>query len=122
MIMLTFFNWITFGLVHWFFANLFIPVANWLTFGALAPQLLATNWVLGAAIVSAAGDFRDAHKYLGLLGYINSWFMGMLLFWLMFRYGIFTAMVAHAIYDMILFVARALKSREVGILDYRFRR
>lgn len=100
------------GIIHWLYTAIFLPVANWATFGSLSPQLLASNWILGAAVISATSDFCEAHKYLGILGYINSWFLGMVFFWLMFHYGIFTAMLAHALYDLILFGGRALKADE----------
>lgn len=121
MIILPFLNWITFGLVKWFYTTLFIPIANFFTLGALEPQLHAANWVLGAAIISAAASFRDAHKYLGLVGFVNSWFLGMVLFWVMLNHGIITAMVAHFVYDLILFGTRALKSDRVGLRFGRLR-
>ena len=115
MITLTFVNWITFGLLHWLYVTLFIPVANWLTFGALAPQLLGANWILGAAVLSASASFQSGHKHLGLFGYLNAWFLGMIFFWLTFNHGIFTAMVAHVMYDLIILVAYALKSKKVRL-------
>ncbi len=120
MIAMPFLNFITFGLVGWLNTAILIPFTNWVTFGALAPQLYGATWVLGAAVISAAGDFRDAHKYLGWFGWLNSWFLGMVFFWLMFNYGIITAMVAHAVYDLILLSARALKSERS--IYYRFSR
>jgi hypothetical protein len=109
MIMVPFFNWITFGLLGWIYQEALIPVANWATFGALEPQLLGhTNWVFGAAIVMASIRFRDAHKHLGFFGWVNAWFGGMVLFWLMFNYGIGTAIVAHIVYDVIVFSTMAL--------------
>lgn len=119
MALLVFFNWITFGLVHWLYMNLFLPVSNWLTFGLLEPQLYAVPWTIGAAIVNANADFRRGHAYLGLFGLVNSWFLGMVFFWLMFHYGLVTAMVAHAAYDMVLMVTRALKSDRVGLVRGR---
>ena len=111
MVMLPFFNWITFGLVHWCFQTIFIPVTNWLTLGAFAPQLTAANWVLGGAIISAAASFRDAHASHGVFGWANSWFMGMVLFWLVLHYGLATAIAAHVLYNFIALGVRVARSR-----------
>lgn len=100
---LTLANWITFGFVKWFNVHLLLPFANWLTLGILAPQLHDSNWVMAAAILSAAAAFRKQHAYLGLFGYVNSWFIGMVMFYLVFNYGIITAIVAHFAYDAIVF-------------------
>ena len=39
----------------------------------------------------------------------------MIFFWLTFNHGIFTAMVAHVMYDLIILVAYALKSKKVRL-------
>lgn len=104
MVLTPFLNWITFGLVHWLNVQVLLPVANWSTLGYLEPQLLSNNWVLGAAILTANASFRDEHKqHLGLLGYVNSWFGGMLMFYLMFHYGIWAAIAVHTVYDICVF-------------------
>jgi len=100
-IVLPFLNWCTFGLIHWVYVSIAIPFTNWITFGFLSPQLLSDNWVLGAAIVSGSNKFMDAHKNNGVLGYINSWFFGLLCFWIVFNYGIFTAIIVHVVYDIV---------------------
>ncbi len=109
MVTLPLVNLITFGFVQWFYTSVLIPVANWSTLGALEPQLLGhPQWVFGAAIVLAAAKFRDAHEHLGFVGWLNSWFLGMIMFWLMFNYGIWTAVVVHALYDVVVFAAVAV--------------
>jgi len=106
---LQFVNFITFGLVEWVY-SWWLPVVNWATFGALEPQLLHSGWLLGAAISMAASMFSDAHKYLGWIGYINSWFLGMIMFFLVFNYGLLTAIVAHVLYDVVVLTTRTLLS------------
>lgn len=107
-------NWLVLGfagvdIVKWLFVESFTPVSNWLTLGHLEPQLLhMAPWLIGAAIVSANGDFRDQHKYLGFFGYVNSWFGGMVLFWVMFNYGLVAAILAHIIYDVCVFWSSAI--------------
>jgi len=116
MVTLVFLNWLTEwlvkgGLVKWLYVHWFLPVANWATFHALQPQLMDhRSWVFGAAIVSVTAAFRDGHKYLGPIGWVNSWFFGMVMFWLVFHYGLLTAIVAHVAYDAIIFTVRGLAS------------
>lgn len=117
MTMLTFLNFITFGLVKWWYGVVAVPIANFFTLHALQPQLMEHGWLLGAAIVSASVSFRDGHKHLGLIGWINSWFMGMVFFWLVFNYGLLTAIVAHVLYDVIVFTFQALTSERVIDFD-----
>jgi len=109
MITLPFFNLITFGFLKWVYITILIPVANWVTFGALQEYLFhPASWVIGAAIISANGSFRDGHKENGFFSWVNSWFLGMVFFFLMFNYGLLTAIVAHVLYDMAIFVVAAL--------------
>lgn len=104
-------NIITFGLVKWINTEWLIPLANWATFGALESQLVTANWLAGAAILYAAASFRNQHAYLGLFGYVNSWFIGMVMFYLVFNHGIITAMVAHFAYDAIIFTIGAVGNK-----------
>jgi hypothetical protein len=120
MITLPFLNWISFGFFGWLYRDVLVPLANWSTFGALDHYLTdSSNWVLGAAIVSASISFRDAHKYLGLIGWVNAWFGGMVMFWLVLNYGLVTAIVAHAVYDAIIFTTRGAASTQ-SYLPYSF--
>jgi len=100
MVVVTFLNFISFGLAHWAYADVLAPLANIATLHALDPQLTSMGWVLAAAVVSVAASFRDAHEYQGFFGLVNSWFGGMVFFWLMFNYGLWTAIVAHILYDL----------------------
>ena len=113
MVVLTFLSWITFGLVKWFYTHALIPLANFTTFHALESQLYdPRSWLIGAAIVMASVKFRNAHEHLGLIGWVNSWFGGMVMFWLMFNFGLLTAIVAHVVYDMIVFTTSALTAEK----------
>ncbi|MGV9002024.1 MAG: hypothetical protein ACOH18_03685 [Candidatus Saccharimonadaceae bacterium] len=99
------------GLVHWVYESLLIPVANWSTFGALHEYLYdPRSWVIGAAIISANGKFREDHEANGLFSQVNAWFLGMVFFYLTFHYGLFTAIVAHVLYDMAIFTVAAITS------------
>jgi hypothetical protein len=104
-------NACTWNIIKDLYVMFFMPLANWLTFGLLSPQMTNTNaWVLGAAIIMANGRFMEDHKYLGWLGYLNSWFIGMIFFFLMLNYGLLTAIVAHILYDACIFTTAAIGS------------
>ncbi len=107
MVTSVFFNWITFGLYKWIMMTILVPIANWATLGYLEPQLLGSEWTIAAAIIVANGDFRSGHN-LGLLNKINSWFMGMLFFYMVFHYGIVSAIVTHVLYDCFVFTMVAI--------------
>jgi len=100
-----FFGFLGFGIPAWFYLTIMGPIANFLTFGGLEDWLFhPASWAVGAAILSANGFFRDGHKYQGLLGFVNSWFIGMFLFYLMFTYGLLASILVHFLYDLLIFV------------------
>ncbi|HSX33129.1 MAG TPA: hypothetical protein VLF91_02215 [Candidatus Saccharimonadales bacterium] len=109
MVMLRFFNYITFGFVHLFYRYVLLPPANFMTFGLLHQQLYSPmSWLVGAALLSAAAKFRNGHSYQGTFGLINSWYLGMVFFYVMFHYGILAAIIAHALYDGIIFTVESI--------------
>jgi hypothetical protein len=83
------------------------PIANFFTLGLLADVLVRPEaWAVGAGLLSANGFFRDGHKYLGIIGYVNSWFIGMFMFYLLFTYGLLACIVVHFLYDLAIFAVR----------------
>lgn len=120
MVVLPFLNFITFGLVKWFFGTLFVPFANFMSFHSLEAQLHYGPWFFGAALVSAAADFRKAHNHLGPLGAVNAWFAGLVLFYVMFHYGILTAIVAHILFDVVVLTMMAVAA-DKRTLHFSFR-
>ena len=104
-----FFGFAGFGLPHWFHMNVWGPLADWTTGGYLHAQIFdPRGWHIGAAMLAANATFRDGHKYQGILGVLNSWFIGMLLFWVMFTYGLPAAIFIHFAYDLVVFSTRPL--------------
>jgi hypothetical protein len=104
-----FFGWAGFGLAQWLHLHAFGPLADWTTLGHLHGYLFhPAGWAVGAAMLAANGFFRDGHKYLGLFGFLNSWFMGMFFFWVLFTYGLVPAILIHFAYDFIIFAVRYL--------------
>ncbi len=103
-------NLIFCGAIQWLFLEVFSPLTNWVTLGYLQDYLINPNvhWAVGAAIIGANGKFRDGHVYLGWFGFLNSWFIGMFMFYLMFNFGLLAAILSHFIYDQIIFTIRYL--------------
>jgi Type II CAAX prenyl endopeptidase Rce1-like len=110
-------SWINFfGIEKWLVTNIDWPIANFLTFHAFHNQVAAhPQWIFAGAITTAAMWFSKGHKHLGWVGAVNSWFIGMVMFFLVLNYGLLTAIVAHVLYDVIVFTVYAITSeREYG--------
>lgn len=101
-------NWLFLGflgwnIIAWLYLHIAGPIANLLTLGLLKPIIFHPyGWFVGSAMLSTNVAFRDGHKYLGFIGFINSWLVGFFLFYIVFNYGLVTAILAHAIYDLLL--------------------
>lgn len=107
-----FFGFLGFGIGEWLTVTIFAPLANFTTLGYLEPWLKNPNWLVAAAVLSANAFFRDGHKYLGPLGVVNSWFMGMFFFYVMFTHGLLAAIVVHFTYDLLIFSTAAALHRK----------
>lgn len=124
-VMLPVLNWILGGfmdidLIRWLYQYALCPIANWVTLGYLESYLMnGYGWAIGAAVISSNGRFRNGHAYQGPLGLVNSWFFGMYMHWVVFKYGILPAIFIHFFYDFIIFtleaIASAIKDRRVRI-------
>ncbi len=107
-----FFGFLGFGIGEWLHVNIFGHIADWATLGFLHDQLYSkSGWAVGAAMLMANAAFRDGHKYQGWFGILNSWFLGMFFFWMLFTHGLLAAILVHALYDIIVFT--------IGILGYK---
>ncbi|GCE06989.1 hypothetical protein KDAU_43180 [Dictyobacter aurantiacus] len=106
-------NVISFGLLKWFYSTVLGPLADFLTLHQLHVYLSGTqySWVVGLALISSNGSFRDGHKYQGRLGWAWAWFCGMVLFLVMFRYGLFAAMFVHCCYNLFIWLLNWLIAR-----------
>lgn len=98
-------NWLIFGFAghgfeHWFHYTVQAPLANFVTLGLLTNIFYGNlPWTVGAAMIYSNGKFRGGHTYQGIVGWVNSWFAGMFLFYLMFTYGLIASIIVHFLYD-----------------------
>jgi hypothetical protein len=106
-------NFISFGLLKWLYSTMLGPLADFLTLHQLHMYLsgIQYSWVVGMALISSNGAFRDEHQYQGWLGWVWSWFGGMVLFLIMFRYGLFAAMFVHCCYNLFIWLLLWLIAR-----------
>jgi hypothetical protein len=122
------FNWLLFGWGHhmgWVRISneqVWLPLANWATLHKLSEYLTVSDaqWIVPAAILAANAHFRSGHKIkadnpmlqdktpgqrlaISIFPLINSWYLGMYFFFIMFHYGLLAAIVVHAVYDALIF-------------------
>ena len=101
-----FFGWMGFGI--WEFAHNYIfgPICNLMTLGYLQNYLVNKElWFVGASILTTNILFRDGHSYQGYIGWINSWCLGILFFWVTLNYGLLAAIFSHSIYNIVVTIA-----------------
>jgi hypothetical protein len=85
------------------------PIANFLTLGYLSHWLgNPENWLIGAAIMAANARFREAHSGARFIVYVNSWFVGMFMFYILFQFGLPAAIFLHIIYYALISFVRYL--------------
>jgi hypothetical protein len=106
MVLLQIANVVLFHLVNIVSAHILIPVGNFFSFGALRPELYGYGWIVAAALLLSNHSFQEAHGPR-VFRMLNAWGGGMVLFWVMFNYGIWAAIVAHILYDVIMYSVTA---------------
>jgi hypothetical protein len=69
------------------------------------------------AILWSNAKFRDGHKYQGPAGMLNSYVVGMYMFYITFTHGLLYAIVLHVMFDAVLFtsehVCQIIKNRKL---------
>lgn len=93
---------ITIWPVSWFHETIVIPVTNLLTFGHFEDVFtdVTHKRLLIYGMLAANGWFRDAHKYGGILGWVNSWIIGFVMMYACLHYGLLLTITVHALYDL----------------------
>jgi hypothetical protein len=93
------------------------PFGSPFPLGSFSSDVDARMWPIVAAAIIMAFKFRNWNRYptynrrTTVLWRINSWFLGMMMFTLMLRYGLLTAIIVHALYDLVLLTHATLTSR-----------
>lgn len=101
--------------IEWLYSHILGPVANFFTLGYLEPYLLnGYGWLVGAAMISSNGRFRNGHSYQGLFGLVNSWYAGMYLHWVVFNYGLLAAICIHFFYNFAIHTFVAVFAKRPG--------
>lgn len=101
--------------VFWFYRNIFLTIANWMTLKQFEPIFFGAYpelFVFGAFLANIW--FRDGHKYQGLFGFINSWYFGLVFLYASLTYGLLTAVAVHALYNMFIHATLFLKQKVVA--------
>ena len=110
MILMPLINWFLWYLtgveiIRNFYVGVVLPLANFFTLHYLQDVLMdGYGWIVGAAIITANGQFRNGHAYQGLFGFTLSWFFGMYMFWIMFHFGLPAAILIHFLTDLCVFM------------------
>ncbi|MBX4189416.1 hypothetical protein KW785_02370 [Candidatus Parcubacteria bacterium] len=98
-----FFGFLGLGIPAWFQNHVMGPIVNFVTFGHLEHYIFnPAGWAVGASMIATNAFFRDGHDYQGIFGWLNSWCVGMFLFWIMFTYGLPAAIVIHFLYNFLI--------------------
>ncbi len=97
--------------VYWFY-QFFVWVVHFTTLTMMDPVLYdghAPLLIFGAVVANSW--FRDGHKYQGPFGIVNAWYAGMVFLYATITYGLWTAIVVHALYDIMISVFRFFLQR-----------
>ena len=106
--------------VYWFYEHALVPLIRFVTFHKMDSVLsgeYGKTFLFGAILANAW--FRDGHKYQGIIGYVNSWFVGLILLYAMMTYGLWTAMVIHILYDVQFDIIRFVTTRTARSTEWR---
>ena len=101
MIPIAIINFVTMGLVMWLYNAIMFPIVNIVTLGLISGTIWGFPALFIAGAISANATFRDGHKYQGIFGYINAWFVGFYILHIMLTQGLLIAILVHIIYDLI---------------------
>jgi hypothetical protein len=85
----------------WFYRAVMIPIVNFVTFGQMESVFYGGHepiFIFGALVANTW--FRYIHKYQGIVGFVNSWFFGLVMLYAVVTYGLLVAVVLHILYDL----------------------
>lgn len=86
--------------LYWIYDWITVPIVNIVTLGMFADIFYGPYPKLFVfAMIAVNARFRNGHKYQGWYGTLNSWIIGFIMMHAMLTYGLWTAVVVHALYD-----------------------
>jgi hypothetical protein len=98
-----FLGFVGINIVAWIHLHIVGVIADVATLRYLHDFLFhPASWAVGAGILASSAGFRQGHAYQSILGWIDSWFFSMLMFYILFQYGIVACIVLHFAYDLML--------------------
>jgi hypothetical protein len=103
------------GMLAWLYLSIVGPLVDFITFGKLHTVLFQPTWgwVVGAALVILS--FRSfQRRVMGCsisISRLTSWPVGLFLFLIMLKYGLFASMLVHCVYEAFLIVLTAFLVR-----------
>lgn len=85
------------------YQKVFYPIISFVSFGLMEPVFTGDHQpLLVMGMISANFAFRDGHKYQGLIGWTNAWWMGCVFIFATLNYGLPVAIAVHAVYDILI--------------------
>lgn len=99
-----FFGFLGFGIAEFLHLYFFGPIVNFLTLGLMKWLIFGMGWAVGAGALAVNALFMEGHRDHGFFGCVNSWVIGFFLFWIMFNYGLWAAIIVHFLYDFFLYI------------------
>lgn len=132
MAILNILNTITFGLVHLIVSYILAPIANWASLDILDRPLGGHfGWLIAGGVILASLRFKSVHRnpeqgnlpkrgsIAGILGMLTAWYFNLFMFYLVFTCGLWTAIVAHVLYELCVYWTRGamntLRPRNAGL-------
>ena len=107
--------------LYFSYIHLFNPIANIMMRKSMNEELYGYGPAVGVAIMIVNVEFRNGHASQGLLGMILTWFFGMIMFWMVFNFGLFAAILCHVLYDLAIDVVGAIDST-VELAEWQVKR
>jgi len=121
MAVLNILNVVTFGLVRLVVSYILAPIVNWASLGILDRPLAGhLGWLVAGGVVLASLRFKNVHRnteqspeskktsFANILGVLTSWYFNLFMFGLVFACGLWTAIVAHVLYELCVYWTRGI--------------
>lgn len=97
------FDWIWIAVPEIIYVYMVEDFVNLVTFGQLESFFSSHHgFEVGAAILISNWRFQKIHGYKDLIGILNFWIAGLVLFYVMYNHGIYASILIHVGYNLLL--------------------